>query len=36
MKGEKDAALIQWQKAKEAGNGSEVLIKKINEKKYFK
>lgn len=36
MKGEKDAAVIQWQKAKEAGNGSEVLTKKINEKKYFK
>ncbi len=36
LKGEKDAALIQWQKAKEAGNGSELLIKKINEKKYFK
>ncbi|WP_316832432.1 tetratricopeptide repeat protein [Pedobacter aquatilis] len=36
MKGDKDAALIQWQKAKEAGNGSEVLNKKINEKKYFK
>ncbi|MGN7988948.1 tetratricopeptide repeat protein [Pedobacter sp. 22226] len=36
MKGEKDQAVIQWQKAKEAGNGSEVLIKKINEKKYFK
>ena len=36
MKGEKDAALIQWQKAKDAGNGSEVLNKKINEKKYFK
>jgi len=36
MKGEKDAALIQWQKAKEAGNSSEVLNKKINEKKYFK
>lgn len=36
LKGEKDAALIQWQKAKETGNGSEVLIKKINEKKYFK
>ncbi|WP_412466436.1 tetratricopeptide repeat protein [Pedobacter sp. KLB.chiD] len=36
LKGEKDAALIQWQKAKEAGNGSEVLMKKINEKKYFK
>ncbi|WP_293787069.1 tetratricopeptide repeat protein [uncultured Pedobacter sp.] len=36
LKGEKDAALVQWQKAKEAGNRSEVLIKKINEKKYFK
>lgn len=36
MKGDKDAAVIQWQKAKEAGNGSEVLNKKINEKKYFK
>lgn len=36
MKGDKDAALIQWQKAKDAGNGSEVLNKKINEKKYFK
>lgn len=36
MKGEKEAALIQWQKAKAAGNGSEVLNKKINEKKYFK
>ena len=36
MKGEKDSALIQWQKAKEAGNGSEVLNKKINEKKYIK
>ncbi|WP_316825634.1 tetratricopeptide repeat protein [Pedobacter miscanthi] len=36
MKGEKDEAVIQWQKAKEAGNESAVLIKKINEKKYFK
>jgi tetratricopeptide (TPR) repeat protein len=36
MKGDKEGALIQWQKAKEAGNGSEVLNKKINEKKYFK
>jgi len=36
MKGEKDAALTQWQRAKEAGNGSDVLNKKINEKKYFK
>ncbi|TCD10889.1 tetratricopeptide repeat protein [Pedobacter frigidisoli] len=36
QKGEKDAALIQWRKAKEAGNESAVLNKKINEKKYFK
>ena len=36
MKGEKEAGLLQWQKAKEAGNNSEVLNKKINEKKYFK
>jgi len=36
MKGDKEAALKQWQKAKEAGNTSEVLNKKINEKKYFK
>ncbi|WP_231490666.1 tetratricopeptide repeat protein [Pedobacter sp. Leaf170] len=36
LKGEKDAAMLQWQKAKDAGNGSEVLTKKINEKKYFK
>ena len=36
MKGDKEAAVLQWQKAKEAGNGSELLNKKINEKKYFK
>ncbi|WP_165825427.1 tetratricopeptide repeat protein [Pedobacter yonginense] len=36
MKGDKEEALIQWQKAKQAGNGSELLNKKINEKKYFK
>lgn len=36
MKGDKNEAVIQWQKAKEAGNGSELLNKKINEKKYFK
>ncbi len=35
-KGEKEAALIQWQKAKQAGNDSEKLSKKINEKKYIK
>ena len=36
LKGNKESAVVQWQKAKEAGNGSEKLIKKINEKKYFK
>lgn len=36
LKGEKDKALIQWQKAKQAGNDSEKLNKKINEKKYIK
>lgn len=36
FKGEKENAVVQWQKAKQAGNGSEKLIKKINEKKYFK
>jgi len=36
MKGEKEAAVEQWKKAKVAGNESEVLNKKINEKKYFK
>jgi tetratricopeptide (TPR) repeat protein len=36
LKGEKDNALVQWQKAKQAGNDSEKLNKKINEKKYIK
>lgn len=36
FKGDKDGAVIQWIKAKSAGNGSDVLIKKINEKKYIK
>ncbi len=36
MKGEKELAIAQWQKAKQAGNDSEKLIKKINEKKYIK
>ncbi|WP_316802097.1 tetratricopeptide repeat protein [Pedobacter nototheniae] len=36
MKGDKAAAIVQWQKAKDAGNDSEGLNKKINEKKYFK
>ena len=35
-KGEKEAGLLQWQKAKQAGNDSDKLIKKINEKKYIK
>ena len=34
--GESDNALLQWKLAKEAGNTSKVLIRKINEKKYFK
>jgi tetratricopeptide (TPR) repeat protein len=36
LKGEKDKAVLQWQKAKQAGNDSEKLNKKINEKKYIK
>lgn len=36
LKGEKEQAIVQWQKAKEAGGNSEMLNKKINEKKYFK
>lgn len=36
LKGEKENAIIQWQKAKQAGNDSEKLNKKINEKKYLK
>lgn len=36
MKGEKELAILQWQKAKQAGNDSEKLSKKINEKKYIK
>jgi len=36
LKGDKEAAVSQWQKAREAGNSSELLNKKINEKKYFK
>ncbi|RZK52086.1 MAG: tetratricopeptide repeat protein, partial [Pedobacter sp.] len=35
-KGEKEKAVVQWQKAKQAGNDSEKLNKKINEKKYIK
>jgi len=33
--GEKDKALEQWQKAKKLGSRSEILDKKINEKKYI-
>lgn len=36
LKGEKELALVQWQKAKEAGNDSGILNRKINEKKYIK
>lgn len=36
LKGEKDMALQQWQKAKQAGNKSQKLVQKINEKKYIK
>lgn len=36
LKGDKDNALAQWQKAKVAGNQSEKLNRKINEKKYIK
>jgi len=34
--GDKDGALIQWQKAKQSGGNSDKLIKKINEKKYIR
>eukprot|EP01136_Pigoraptor_vietnamica_P033078 Opistho-1_new@95590 len=36
LKGEEKNALVQWQKAKNAGNDSVKLMKKINEKKYIK
>jgi tetratricopeptide (TPR) repeat protein len=36
LKGEKEKALEQWQKAKTLGNQSEKLTRKINEKKYIK
>ena len=36
LTGEREAALIQWQKAKAAGNDSPNLNRKINEKKYIK
>jgi tetratricopeptide (TPR) repeat protein len=36
LSGDKDQAIIQWLKAKNAGNDSNVLTRKINEKKYIK
>lgn len=36
LKGDKEGALLQWQKAKQAGNDTDKLNKKINEKKYIK
>lgn len=35
LSGEKTLALIQWKKAKTAGNGSEKLNRKINEQNYL-
>jgi len=36
LKGEEEAALLQWKKSRDGGNGTEKLKKKINEKKYIK
>ncbi|WP_293299259.1 tetratricopeptide repeat protein [Pedobacter sp. UBA4863] len=36
LKGDKENAVMQWQKAKNGGNHSEKLTRKINEKKYIK
>jgi len=36
LKGDRENALLQWQKARLAGNQSEKLTRKINEKKYIK
>jgi tetratricopeptide (TPR) repeat protein len=36
LKGDKENAVNQWRKAKDAGNQSEKLNRKINEKKYIK
>ena len=36
LKGDKENAVMQWQKAKQAGNDSEKLKRKINEKRYVK
>lgn len=35
LKGDTAMALVQWKKARAAGNGSEKLNKKINERKYL-
>ncbi|RZL05437.1 MAG: tetratricopeptide repeat protein [Pedobacter sp.] len=36
QQGNKEQALIAWERSRSAGNTSEKLMKKINEKKYFK
>lgn len=36
LKGDKENAVIQWQKAKATGNQTDKLNRKINEKKYIK
>jgi tetratricopeptide (TPR) repeat protein len=36
LSGEQDKALVVWKKAREAGNESPLLKRKINEKKYIK
>jgi len=36
FKGDREEAVMQWQAAKKAGNQSEKLTRKINEKKYIK
>jgi len=36
LSGEREQGLSQWKKAKDAGNDSALLKRKINEKKYFK
>lgn len=36
LKGDKEKAMVQWQKAKQVGNDSKKLMQKINEKKYIK
>lgn len=36
MKGDTKNALLQWEKAKQAGNNAQKLNQKINEKKYIK